>query len=315
MRARTLAVRERIMEKFVSQCWLSCARVGAIARNTLTQLIRQRAFYFLLIFSLLVLAAALLIENFTFDPSRQLKIMKDMSFFAMSIFCTIFAIVATANLIPKDVEDRTLYTILAKPVPRYEYLIGKYLGGMLVILLSVAIMTALLYGSLYLRQQALITEYEQIRESAVGLAQQNEADVILQRLRVEGPSWQLTVAVLAIGLQAMVLGAITLFISTFASSGLFTVVVAFVVFFVGYIEPVVVDYWRSSSGSIGRFTSSLFYLVELVFPNFQSFNLVDGVVAGATLAKGEIGRILGVAGGYVAVYLMAAYFCFAEKEL
>lgn len=294
--------------------FFSPVRVGVIARNTLTQLVRQRAFYFLLIFSLVILVAALMIENFTFDPTRQLKIMKDMSFFAMSIFCTVFAIVATANLIPQDLEDRTLYTILAKPVPRGEYLAGKYLGGMLVIVLSLVVMTALLYASLYARQQALIAEQLTVRD-ALPLGSREEVEVILDRLDREGPSWRLLTAVLAIGLQAMVLGAVTLCVSTFASSGLFTVVVAFVVFFVGYIEPVVVDYWRSSSESIGRVSSFVFYLVELVFPNFQSFNLVDGVVAGATLAKGELARIIGMALAYVGVYLLAAYFCFAEKEL
>lgn len=298
-----------------SHRWFSPSRVWAIARNTLTQLVRQRAFYFILIFSLLILVASLLVENVTFDPTRQLKIMKDMSFFAMSIFCTVFAVVATANLIPKDVEDRTLDTILAKPVPRFEYLIGKYVGGMLVILLSILIMTLLLYLSLYARQQALIAEHEMLHEASESRGQKNDLAVILSRLRAEGPNWQLTLAVLAIGLQAMVLGSITLFVSTFASSGLFTVVVAFVMFFVGYIEPVVVDYWKSSGDSMGRGASTLVYLIELVFPNFQSFNLVDGVVGGATLPAREIWRIVAVGVGYVVAYLMAAYFCFAEKEL
>ncbi len=290
-------------------------RVWVIARNTLTQLVRQRAFYFLLVFSLVILLAAMLIQNFTDDASRQLKIMKDMSFFAMSIFCTIFAIVATSNLIPRDVEDRTLYTILAKPVPRLEYLVGKYAGGMLVIFFSLAIMTVLLYLALYARQQALMAEYLVVLNRPLSPEGREDIELILSQLKEAGPSWRLLTAVLAIGLQALVLGALTLFISTFASSGLFTVVVAFVAFFVGYIEPVVLDYWRSSAESISRLGSFVSYLVELVFPNFQTFNLVDGVVSGAALAKGTMAKILSMAMAYVGVYLLAAYFCFAEKEL
>ena len=290
----------------------SPVRVWVIARITLTQLVRMRAFYFLLIFSLIILAASLMIQNFTLDTSRQLKIMKDMSFFAMSIFCTIFAIVATSNLIPKDIEDRTLYTILAKPVPRFEYLIGKYLGGMLVIVLSIAVMTAILYGTLYVRQQALIGEIESMELNS---GRTEDTELALRKLERDGPSLQLFPAVVAIGLQAMVLGAITLCISTFASSGLFTVVVAFVVFFVGYIEPVIVDYWRSSSTSIGALANFFTNLVGWVFPNFQNFNLVDRVVAGETLPSGVIGKIVTMAISYISVYLLAGYFFFADKEL
>lgn len=294
----------------------SPARIWVIARTTLTQLIRMRVFYFLLIFSVLVLAATLMIQNFTLDPSRQLKVMKDMSFFSMSIFCTIFAIVATANLIPKDIEDRTLYTILAKPVPRLEYLLGKYLGGMLVIFVSIVVMTALLYAFLYMRQQALLVDLIQIQESRQLNIEQLEAarlDVI--SLKQQGATVALLAAVFAIALQAMVLGAITLCVSTFASSGLFTVVVAFVVFFVGYIEPVVVDAWRSSPQSLSGLSNGLITAVGAIFPNFQSFNLVDGVVAGETLPPGWFVKITGLAFSYVVVYLVAGYLFFADKEL
>lgn len=291
----------------------SPARVGVLARNTLTQLVRMRAFYFLLIFSVIVLVSALLIQNFTFDPARQLKIMKDMSFFAMSMFGTIFAIVATANLIPKDVEDRTLYTILAKPVPRFEYLLGKYLGAMLVIVLSMAVMMLMLCVVLYLRQQALLTEQQALLDA--GAPHAEEIVVVIDELKADGPSASLITAAAAICLQAMVLGAVTLFVSTFASSGLFTVVVAFMLFFVGYIEPVVVDYWRGSMESLGSVANACIHVVELIFPNFQSFNLVDDVVSGKTLPLSLFFKILGMGLSYVVVYLLAAYFIFADKEL
>ena len=100
----------------------SAMRVWAIARNTFTQLVRMKVFYFMLIFSALIIGANLLFLSFTFE--QELKILKDVSFGAMSLFASIFAIVGTALLIPKDIEDRTLYTILTKPVPRIEYLLG-----------------------------------------------------------------------------------------------------------------------------------------------------------------------------------------------
>ena len=90
---------------------------------------------------------------------------------------------------------------------------------------------------------------------------------------------------------------------------------AFVVFFVGYIEPVVVDSWRSSPEGISGFSNLLISAVGVVVPNFQSFNLVDGIVAGETLPSGWLGRITGLAVSYIAAYLIAGYLFFADKEL
>jgi len=115
-------------------------RMWVIARHTFTQLSRMKVFYILLVFFILVIGI-----NFFELPSNNagansaeehLKMIKNMSFGAMEIFSLLFGISATALLIPKDVEERTLYTILSKPVPRIDYLFGKLLGVLLIILVS-----------------------------------------------------------------------------------------------------------------------------------------------------------------------------------
>ena len=76
----------------------------------------------------------------------------------MSIFTSLLAIVATARLIPQDLEDRTIYTILAKPVPRFEYLLGKLAGVLLLLALSLIIMSALFFIVLSFREQIVLRE-------------------------------------------------------------------------------------------------------------------------------------------------------------
>src|SRR5215471_8134740 len=93
----------------------SLSRIGAITSNTLTELTRQKVFHVLLIFGLILIGSSVLMARFTFQ--QEFQILKDVSLGAMSIFSSLLAIVATARLISQDVEDRTLYTILAKPVP------------------------------------------------------------------------------------------------------------------------------------------------------------------------------------------------------
>ena len=106
--------------------FFSPARVAAIASNTLLELVRLKVFYFMLLFALLIIGSSAFMAKFTFQ--EQFQVLKDVSLGAMSIFTWLLAVLATAMLLPKDIEDRTLYTILAKPVPRFEYLLGKLLG-------------------------------------------------------------------------------------------------------------------------------------------------------------------------------------------
>ena len=89
---------------------------------------------------------------------QEFQVLKDVSLGAMSIFTSLLAIVATAQLIPRDVEERTIYTILAKPVPRYEYLAGKLLGVLLLLEISLIAMTAVFLAVIFVMEQMLVSE-------------------------------------------------------------------------------------------------------------------------------------------------------------
>src|SRR5712671_1233069 len=141
---------ERLHRRF------SPARVFAIATNTLTELTRQRVFYVLLIFALVLIGSSVFMARFTFQ--QEFQILKDISLGAMSIFSSLLAIVATARLIPQDIEDRTVYTILAKPVPRFEYLLGKLFGVLVLLAISVAVMTALFVMVFHAREQTVLSK-------------------------------------------------------------------------------------------------------------------------------------------------------------
>src|ERR1700724_3599336 len=140
----------------IPHCAFSFGRIGAITTNTLTELTRQKVFYFLLIFALLLIGSSAFLARFTFQ--QEFQILKDVSLGAMSIFTSLLAIIATARLIPQDIEDRTVYTILAKPVPRFEYLLGKLTGVLLLLAISTLIMSAMFLVVLYGREQTVLHE-------------------------------------------------------------------------------------------------------------------------------------------------------------
>src|ERR1700723_2906102 len=132
----------------------SFARVGAIASNTLLELVRLKVFYFMLIFAVVIIALSFFLVKLSFQ--EQFQMLKDAGLGAMTIFTWLLAVLSTAMLLPKDIEDRTLYTILAKPVPRFEYLLGKLLGVLLLLFVAISLMCTVFVAVLYLRQQIAI---------------------------------------------------------------------------------------------------------------------------------------------------------------
>src|SRR6266540_1496607 len=132
----------------------SFSRILAITLNTLTELTRLRVFYVLLVFALLLIGSSIFMAQFSFQ--QEFQILKDVSLGAISIFTSLLAIVATARLLPQDIEDRTVYTILAKPVPRFEYLLGKITGVLLLLAISTLVMGAAFLLVLYAREQTVL---------------------------------------------------------------------------------------------------------------------------------------------------------------
>ncbi len=143
----------------------SISRVWTLAISTLTQLIRMKTFYFLFAFAVLLLVVGNF--NFASSPAQALSTVKKVSFGAMDLFAWLFAIVATALLIPRDIEDRTLYTILSKPVRRIEYLLGKLCGVLIVIGISLTVMFFVCAGMIQWQEMGYIAEEVGLSEGQI----------------------------------------------------------------------------------------------------------------------------------------------------
>lgn len=289
--------------------FFSPGRVWALATNTLTELIRLKVFYFLLIFALLQIGSSLLFVRFTFQG--QFQMLKDTSLGAMSIFTSMLAILATANLLPKDVEDRTLYTILAKPVPRFEYLTGKLLGVLLLLLISIVLMGLMFALVLWWRVHVVTGEITTNGEAAEATNQS------LRELYASAYDPGLWAGGLIIYAKAALLASLTLFVSTFATSSIFTIIVSVAVFFIGQLQGTARDYWQQTGAltSNGLLDVAFFKPVVLIFPDLQAFNLVEEIIAGAHIAPLLVAKTVGLGATYVLVYLFAGYFMFARREI
>src|SRR5438045_6795309 len=132
----------------------SFGRIAAIARTTFTELARLRVFYVLVLFALVLVISSSFLARISFQ--QELQVTKDISLGAINFFLSLLAIVATAQLLPRDIEDRVVYSVLAKPVPRFEYILGKFLGVVGLLAISLAAMSVLCIVVLHLREHSAL---------------------------------------------------------------------------------------------------------------------------------------------------------------
>ena len=295
----------------------SPSRILVIASHTFTQLVRMKVFYFLAVFAVLMLGASYFEmpwSRTTEDSAEQeLIILKSSAMGAMAMFSVLFAIAATALLIPKDLEDRTLYTILSKPVPRFDYLLGKLIGVLLLVGSSLLLMDLVLSFILHSRTDALVVE-EMKNGTAKGW-QQEYLDLRKEQISQQGVTWDLQAGIGAIFFKAMIMASIALLISTFSSSTLFTIVISVVIYFIGHFTADARNYWLQSQGTaVSSQVKLLSQGAALLLPDFQLYNIIDAAIEGKKIAAGLFKRLAILTFFYTGIYSVLAWFAFRKKE-
>jgi hypothetical protein len=282
----------------------SLNRVGVIALNTLTEAVRQRVFNFFLIIGLVFIASASFFAQFTFG--EQIKFIKDTCLGVISVISTLIAIVGTAQLLPNEVENRTIYTILAKPVRRFEFLLGKFFGSLFLLGVSILAMSLLFGAVLFIKEQGMLRELRQ--QYAGGQSAADAADLNQQMRQIPKEVFDpdLVKAVLADFTKASLVAAITLLVSTFSTSLVFNVVVPFLVFIAGMLRGSAVDVWG------GR---PVLMALLAVVPDFGFFSIADEINLGNVVPWSHIGEIVFYGLARTLIILVAAHLIFSRREI
>jgi ABC-type transport system involved in multi-copper enzyme maturation permease subunit len=282
----------------------SLHRVGVIAANTLTEAVRQRVFNFFLIIGLVFIASASFFAQFSFG--EQMKFIKDTCLGVISVISTLIAIVGTAQLLPNEVEHRTIYTILAKPVRRIEFLLGKFLGSLLLLSVSIIAMSLLFGAVLFIKEQAMIRELRQQVTAGLPAADLADLNQQMQQVQKDALDVDLVKAVLADLAKATLMASITLLISTFSTSLVFNVVVPFMVFIAGMLRGSAADMWG------GR---PLVMVLLAVVPDFGFFSLADEINLGNVVPWSHVGAIILYGLARTLVIIIAAHLIFSRREI
>ncbi len=304
-------------ESFKKTSFISLARIGVIASHTFTQLVRMKVFYFLIAFVILLWGAKQVIfQNETggdTSPEQELRLIKSTGFAAMNMFSMLLALSATALLIPKDIEDRTLYTILCKPVPRLDYLLGKLLGVLALIFVSLVAMDLVLCFFLDQKYSEII-DIQTLTYTRQGMPQ-DMIEAKLANINAHGVSINIHLASFAIFLKAIVIASIALLISTFSTSTLFTLILTLIIIVIGLIQSDAREYADTMAKfGVENQLSKISLMVAVFFPDLQFLSIEDGVIDGHAVPLSIMGRITILSLFYLAIYVILSWFTFRKKE-
>jgi ABC-type transport system involved in multi-copper enzyme maturation permease subunit len=254
-------------------------RISAIARNTFREAVRDRVLYNLVLFVLLLTAAAIFIGELSGGQER--KIIVDLGLSAMLLFGVFIAIFVGVGLVYKEIERRTIYAIFSKPVGRGEFLVGKYLGLCLTLLVNVVVM---------------------------GLG-------VCLALAYVKKGWDpliLTIwpAVLMIYMELMLITALALLFSSFSSPAL-SALLTFCIFIIGHFSADLKSLATSMGNTGARVLfGGLYYLL----PNLSNYSFITPAAHGRAPAPGFVLSTGLYAVVYIAVILAVATLVFSRRN-
>jgi ABC-type transport system involved in multi-copper enzyme maturation permease subunit len=255
------------------------SRLSAITLNTFREAVRDRVLYNLILFALLLVAAAPIFGAISIDIERLVLVNVGLS--SISLFGVIIAIFIGIGLVSKEIEKKTLYTILSRPVRRWEFIVGKYLGLLMTLVVNAALMTVGFYLALLITARGL-----------------TKADA------------GLLVAIYFIILQFLMVTAITLLFSSF-STPIFAAVFAFALFAIGTFAEDLRNFAAAAKGMTRWFATVAAYAV----PNFASLNVISQTAHDHPIGAGLIAFNTLYALLYSAAVTAGAVLIFEQRNL
>jgi ABC-type transport system involved in multi-copper enzyme maturation permease subunit len=254
-------------------------RIFHIAFNTFREAVRDRVLYNLIAFALLISAAAILVGQISIDIERLVVI--NLGLTAVSLFGIVIAIFIGIGLVSKEIEKRTLYTVLSRPVRRWEFIVGKFFGlaGTLVVntfFMAVGVFGALLYVA----------------------------------HRFGKPDAWIVVALYFIILEFLIICSLALLFSSF-SSPLLSAVFAFSLFVIGSFA----DDLRWFAGLTHGFTRWIAIAASYLVPNFSALNVISAVAHQQPIGVHLILQNTLYALFYTATAMSGAVLIFEHRDL
>jgi ABC-type transport system involved in multi-copper enzyme maturation permease subunit len=255
----------------------SIGKILTIARNTFREAVRDRVLYNLVVFVLLITASAVFLGDLT--AGHEARTIVNLGLSATLLFGAFIAIFVGVSLVSKEIEKRTVFAIFSKPIGRGQFIVGKYLGLCLTLLVNAAVMgVGVTLALLYVGGSHLI-----------------------------GAIWG---AVFLIFLELTILTAVAILFSSFSSPAL-SALLAFLVFVIGHFSAAL----RDLAASLGsEFAKIFFNFLYYFLPNLSHFSFIANAAHGDAPNAALLGGALLYAVVYVAILLTATILIFSRRN-
>lgn len=278
----------------------SWRRIRAVAGNTFLEAVRQKVFAVLLIFALALIGGSNYFAEFSFQ--EQFKFLKDLGYATISLTGLLVGLLGAAQLIPAEIERRTILTALCRPLRRWEFVVGKYLGLVSLLGVMLGIMGAVFFGVILWKEAQLVA-----MEGGDGAA--------VQAIQMESRDPRLWQAFVLISAKLFVVCGIAVFFSTLATSTTFVIAMTLMVYLIGHLQSVAREQWLESGEQVGWWLQGFLALVAWLVPDFNLYSLIDEIVAGNLVRWSATLEVVAYSGVYVGVLLAAAAWLFEGRDL
>ena len=252
--------------------------IFVIAKNTFREAIRDRVLYNLVVFVLIITASAIFLSELT--AGQEVRTIVNLGLSAMLIFGAFIAIFVGVGLVSKEIEKRTLYAVFSKPIGRGTFILGKYFGLCLTLLVNTIVM-------------------------GIGVS--------LALLYVGGSDLAATIwgAIALIYLELAILTAVAILFSTFSSPAL-SALLTFLVFIIGHSSSVLME----SAGKTGSGLGQIFFqAIYYMFPNLSLFSFITNAAHGDFPPTAMLGGGIMYTICYVAVLMAISILIFSRRNL
>jgi Cu-processing system permease protein len=257
-------------------------RIGAIAHNTMREAIRNRAFIALSVSAVAFLLFSMILSELAVVGQGS-RVILNFGFFAISLFVAITAIVMGAVLLYKEVDKKTIYTIISKPVPRYEFILGKYLGLMCILAIELVVLTGVWF-------LVIVTDGGSL-------------------------TWAHGVGITLILCEAMIVTGIAVMFSAMTNPAL-TALFTTGLFAIGRVHYVVQEMLQAHEGVFvdQPWARPIGEAVVGVVPDLGVFNVSQQVLLGLEVGTGYLGQSFIYACGYAAIFLCLGIVAFQRRD-
>ena len=255
-------------------------RVAVVALNTFREAVRDRVLYNLVFFALMMIAAAVLVGQISVGIEQEVIVTLGLS--AISVIGLLIAVFIGVALVSKEMDKRTLYALLAKPVHRWQFLLGKFFGLLLTLFVNLIAMSVGLFAAMWFLKQSLV-----------------RSDLVI------------LIAVYFILLKLAVVVALALLFSCY------TTPLLSILFTAGlYVSGLFVKEMRTIHNEMTSRALQVFLRwLSYILPNFQNFDVMGAAAHGRSIPGSLVLENTAYAALYCAIVLVLASAVFSRKNL